>query len=121
MVTETDFFHIIVLNVFLYIHREWLFFNSVYPDTVTKEEHKLNNVLIVFASITTANKIKNELEKRFSIVSKVVQTPKAVPVKSCSYCIKLHEEDLYKAWNMIKMSGVYTKGVYRESDYSKLL
>lgn len=91
------------------------------PDTATKEEHKLNNVLIVFASITTANKIKSELEKRYSIVSKVVQTPKAVPVKSCSYCIKLSEENLYKAWSMIKMSGVYTKGVYRESDYSKLL
>lgn len=81
----------------------------------------MDNVLIVFLSMTTANRIKSELEKRYGIKSKVMQTPKTIPVKSCSYCIKLSSADLNKAWNMIKGMDIYTKGVYRESDNSKLI
>ncbi len=81
----------------------------------------MDSVLIVFLSMTTANKIKSELERRHGIKSRVMQTPKTIPVKSCSYCIKLSAKDLKKAWNMIKSMDVYTKGVYRESDNSKLI
>ena len=82
---------------------------------------KMNKVLIVFASVTTANKMKNDLEKKHSIKSVVMQTPGELGLKSCSYCLKINESDLYVAWNMIKDSNVYTKGVYREGDYSKIL
>ena len=81
----------------------------------------MSKVLIVFASATTANKIKSELERKFSIKSSVVQTPNNIGLKSCSYSVKLSEGDLYTAWNLIKNVNVYTKGVYRESDYSKIL
>ena len=81
----------------------------------------MDSVLIVFLSNTTANRIKSELEKRYGIKSKVMQTPKSVPVKSCSYCLKLEYKDLERAWNMIKSMDVYTKGVYREKDNSKLI
>ncbi len=81
----------------------------------------MSKVLIVFASATTANKIKSELERKFSIKSSVVQTPSNLGFRSCSYSVKLSENDLYTAWNLIKNVNVYTKGVYRESDYSKVL
>lgn len=81
----------------------------------------MENVLIVFLSMTTANRIKSELERRYGIKSKVMQTPKTIPVKSCSYCIRLAAGDLQKTWNMIKNLDVYTKGVYRESDNSKMI
>ena len=81
----------------------------------------MSKVLIVFASATTANKIKSELERKFSIKSSVVQTPSNIGLKSCSYSVKLSEGDLYTAWNLIKNVNVYKKGVYRESDYSKIL
>ena len=81
----------------------------------------MDSVLMVFSSLTTANRIKSELEKRYAIKSKVIQTPKNIPVKSCSYCVKLAYKDLQKSWNMVKSRDVYTKGVYRESDYSKLI
>ena len=81
----------------------------------------MNYVLIVFASITTANKIKNMLEKKLKIKSKVMQTPKSVPIKSCSYCLRVSEEDLPSVWRLVKSADVYTKGVFRESDYSKIL
>ncbi len=78
-------------------------------------------VLIVFSSLTTANKIKSELEKRYSIKSKVIQTPKNIPVKSCSYCVKVLESDMSKAWNMVKSLDVYTKGVFGEKDFKKII
>ena len=81
----------------------------------------MENVLIVFLSMTTANRIKSELERRYGIKSKVMQTPKTIPVKNCSYCIRLAAGDLQKALNMIKNLDVYTKGVYRESDNSKMI
>ena len=81
----------------------------------------MENVLIVFSSMTTANRIKSELEKRYGIRSKVLQTPKNIPLKSCSYCLRIAAGDLQKAWNMVKGMDVYTKGVYKESDYSKLI
>ena len=71
--------------------------------------------------MTTANKIKSELEKKLGIKSKVMQTPKSIPVKSCSYCIKLDYNDLQKAWNLVQSMDVYTKGVYREIDNSKVI
>ena len=55
-------------------------------------------VLIVFSSLTTANKIKSELEKKYGIKSKVIQTPKSIPIKSCSYCIRLALADSKKSW-----------------------
>lgn len=81
----------------------------------------MGNVLIVFASLTTANKIKKELEKRFGIVSKVLQTPKSIPLKSCSYCLRISNDNLQTVWDFVKKNDVYTKGVYKESDYSKIL
>ena len=81
----------------------------------------LDNVLVVFASLTTANRIKSMPEKRYSIPSTVIQTPKAIPVKSCSYCLRIKQQYLHTSWNMIKNADVYTKGVFKESDYSKIL
>lgn len=80
----------------------------------------MNNVLIVFASLTTANKVKSELERRFRIYSRVLQTPGGIRLKSCSYCIRISEDNLKTALGFIKENGVQTKGAYRESDYSKI-
>lgn len=78
-------------------------------------------VLIVFSSLTTANKIKSELEKKYSIKSRVIQTPKNIPVKSCSYCVRISQGDMSKAWNVVKNLDVYTKGVFSEKDYKKII
>ena len=80
----------------------------------------MNNILIVFASLTTANKVKSELEKRFGISSKVMQTPGAIKLKSCSYCLRISDDNLNTALGFIKENDVRTKGAYRESDYSKI-
>lgn len=81
----------------------------------------MNHVLIVFGSLTTANKINKELERKLRISSRVMQTPKNIPLKSCSYCLRINSENLNKVWDFIKELDVYTKGVYSEGDYSKIL
>lgn len=78
-------------------------------------------VLIVFSSLTTAKKINSMAEKKYGIKSKVLQTPKELPLKSCSYSIKVLEKDYKKIWEMIKSYNVYSKGVFKEKDYSKLI
>lgn len=77
-------------------------------------------VLLVFSSLTTANKIKTEIEKKYSIKSRVMQTPKNVPVKSCSYCLRILYKDAEKVWNFVKSYDVYTKGVYSEKNYNRI-
>ena len=48
----------------------------------------MNYVLVVFASATTANRVKSVLQKKFGIKSVLIQTPKSLNVKGCSFCLK---------------------------------
>lgn len=77
-------------------------------------------VMIVFSSLTTAKKINNMAETKFGIKTKVMQTPKDLPIKSCSYSLRIAEKDYKQVWDLIRNYNVYSKGVYKESDYSKL-
>ena len=66
----------------------------------------MNYILIVFASVTTANRIKTLLAKKFGIDSVVIQTPKSIGEKTCSYCLKAKEEHM----EMADQRGVDYKG-----------
>lgn len=80
----------------------------------------MNNVLIVFASATTANRVKSVLRKKFGIDSALVQTPKALNVSGCSYCLRIKREHADAAWRLITESGLSSKGIFDSKDYSKL-
>ncbi len=76
--------------------------------------------LIVFASATTANRVKSVLYKKFRINSTLMQTPKALPIVSCSYCLRFSIEHIDTVWDLVTQNGLSTKGIYREMDYEKL-
>lgn len=78
-------------------------------------------VLIVFGSRTTASRVSLELERNFKINSTVMQTPKKIPIKSCSYCIKAEKNKLKQIIQFLENMNVYTKGVYDFADYSKIV
>ena len=80
----------------------------------------MNNILIVFASQTSAEKIKSMLEHKFNIRSKLIQTPIAIPVNGCSYSIRLKSEDFEKARSDILNANVRIRGIYKDIDYSKI-
>lgn len=79
----------------------------------------MDNCLIVFASITTANGVRQMLQ-RSGIVCYVVQTPRSLPVSGCSYSVKCCLADLPKAWALVQQMDVYTKGAFSERDNTKL-
>ncbi|MBQ4629397.1 MAG: DUF3343 domain-containing protein [Clostridia bacterium] len=76
--------------------------------------------LVVFASATTVNRVKSVLLKKFQINSEIVQTPKAIPAKGCSYSLKIKTEYADVVWNLIKENGLSSKGIFRESNFEKI-
>lgn len=80
----------------------------------------MDYILIVFASQTSAAKIKSLLEHRFNIHSKLVQTPRAIPVNGCSHSIKLKADDFEKVRSYILSANVRIRGIYKDVDYSKI-
>ena len=80
----------------------------------------MSYILIVFASVTSATKMKKYLSKKFNIDARVVQTPKSIGKESCSYCLKTEEKHLDLIWKIITENNIATKGIFREKDYEQL-
>ncbi len=80
----------------------------------------MNNVLIVFASSTSASRMKSILSKNYGIKASISQTPKALNLSGCSYCLHLKKEDADLAWKLIKSNGLSSKGIYDSKDYRKI-
>lgn len=81
----------------------------------------MDNVLIVFLSATSANRVKSILEKKYAVPSKIVQTPTGVSVTGCSYSLRIREKHLNTAWNLIKNMELSSKGVFRAGTLEKIL
>ena len=80
----------------------------------------LNYILVVFASLASANRVKSLLNNKFNITSAIVQTPGSINLKSCSYSLKLLSEHTDTVWNIIKQNKLSSKGIFSASDYSKI-
>ncbi len=78
------------------------------------------NVLIVFASVTTANRVKSVLNKKFGIRAEVVRAPAALSPEGCSYAVRISGEFAESVWNIVSQSGLMSKGVYREDNLKRL-
>ena len=80
----------------------------------------MNKILIVFASSTSANKVKSVLSKKYGIHSDLMQSPKVLNLSGCSYCLLLNREDMDTAWKLISSNGLSSKGIYDSKDYKKI-
>ena len=80
----------------------------------------MNYVLVVFASATTANRVKSVLQKKFGIKSVLIQTPKSLNVKGCSFCLKTESANVDTIWKIVTDNGLSSKGAFREEDYFKI-
>ena len=80
----------------------------------------MKKVLVVLLSSTSAFSLKSLLEKRFKIHSSIVQAPKELSYLGCTYCLEIDAYDMAQAVNIIKVSGVSSKGVYDAQTYEKL-
>ena len=74
---------------------------------------------IVFGSQTTAIKVMKNIMNNYQIKSEIIQTPKAIKLRSCSYCLKLNDEYTESVLKYLKSSNIYFLGVY-DSNYEKI-
>lgn len=80
----------------------------------------MNYILVVFASVTTANRLKSLIRKKYGIESTIVQTPGSIRLKGCSYALKMEGKYADTVWKIITDSGLSSKGIYTEGDYLKI-
>ena len=80
----------------------------------------MREVLVIFASMTDANKIKFYIERKYGINSKVVQTPKAVSPDGCSYSLIVERKELGKVYDAMKALGVMSNAALYAGDYSRV-
>lgn len=80
----------------------------------------MSEVLVVFASMTDANKIKFYIEKKYRISPRIVQTPKAVSPGGCSYSLIVARSELGKVYDAMKVLGVMSNAALYAGDYSRV-
>lgn len=80
----------------------------------------MGEVLVVFASMTDANKIKFYIERKYDIKAKIVQTPKVVSPGGCSYSLMVERKELGKVYDAMKVLGVMSSASLYAGDYSRV-
>lgn len=77
----------------------------------------MDYILMVFTSVTGANKMKTALSKYYKIDSWVIQTPKYIGIQGCSYCLRVREEYLDIVKKASKEIGLTPKGIFKERKF----
>jgi len=80
----------------------------------------VKKVLIVLLSSTSAFSLKTLMEKRYKIHSRIIQAPAKLASLGCAYCLEIDAADLKIAVNLIKVSGISTRGVFTADTYEKI-
>ena len=80
----------------------------------------MNYSLAVFSSFATANRVKSLLKNKYNINSQIMQTPGGINLKSCSYSLRFLNAHIDTVWNIISSNKLSSKGIFSETNYSKL-
>lgn len=74
----------------------------------------MEQVIVVFSSITSATGVKKHLSKKYNIQSKLRQTPRNLAVSGCSYCLVVGADALEAVKKIAKENSLTVRGVFRE-------
>lgn len=80
----------------------------------------MDYILVVFASSTTAGRVKALLKKQYNIEANIEQTPSELSLSGCSYSLKTNAKYADLIWKIVSQSGLSSKGIYRLKDYHKI-
>ena len=80
----------------------------------------MDKVLVVLASLTSANRIKKYMQLNFDVKVIVMQTPKDIQLEGCGYCVKADYKDLDKIYDAIEMLDISSRGAFNASNYMKI-
>lgn len=80
----------------------------------------MSKVLMVLLSSTSAFSVKTLLERKYKIHTRIIQAPAKIAALGCSYCLELDACDAKTALNVVKVSGITTRGIYTADTYEKI-
>lgn len=74
----------------------------------------MEQILVVFSSVTSATGIKKHLLKKYNIQSKLRQTPANISVNGCSYGLSVKMSDVEIVKKAAKANNLTIRGIFRE-------
>ncbi len=74
----------------------------------------MEQVIVVFSSITSATGVKKHLAKKYNIQSKIRQTPRSISMTGCSYCLVVGADALDTVRKIAKENSLTIRGIFRE-------
>lgn len=74
----------------------------------------MEQIIVVFSSVTTATGVKKHLLKQYNIQSKLRQTPRSIAVSGCSYCLVVEMGALDTVKKIAKDNRLTIRGIFRE-------
>lgn len=74
----------------------------------------MEQVIVVFSSITSATGVKKHLAKKYNIQSKIRQTPRSISMTGCSYCLVVGADALETVKKIAKENSLTIRGIFRE-------
>lgn len=76
----------------------------------------MGDYIFVFASLTSATRVKKFLEKEKGIDVYIVQVPKSDRIKGCSYGIYTNESKINDVKEAIEYLEINSKGMFSSKD-----
>ena len=74
----------------------------------------MEQIIVVFSSVTTATGVKKHLLKKYNIRSKLRQTPKNIGVSGCSYCLSVDADAVDTVKKIAAENSLTIRGIFRE-------
>ena len=74
----------------------------------------MDYAIIILSSVTHANRVKSECEKK-GIFASVGHTPKSLSKKGCSFMVRVKLKDLKYVKEIVDKLLLKTYGIYRQS------
>lgn len=75
----------------------------------------MNHVLVVFGSVTVANRAKRLMEKHGGDAA-VVQLPPDLGIRGCSYCLRIRQGDFNLMMELAEEFGLKIKAAFLETE-----
>lgn len=75
----------------------------------------MNHALVVFGSVTVANRAKRLMEKQANYAA-VVQLPPDLGIRGCSYCLRVRQGDFNKMTELAEEYGLKIKAAFLETE-----
>lgn len=74
----------------------------------------MEQVIVVFSSVTSATGVKKHLAKKYNIHSKLRQTPRNISITGCSYCLAISSDALDTVKQIAKENSLTIRGIFRD-------